>query len=88
MFRLMLLLSLLSLAGCVDNEPPTGGERRLLLSGKDFAAYEAPHDGRYHKLVTYASRSIDLNFESQGSDWLTPKFQVIWSFLTRAPPTS
>ncbi|MDH1440699.1 hypothetical protein N5O88_21395 [Pseudomonas sp. GD03721] len=69
MFRLVLLLSLLALAGCVDNEPPLAEERRLLLSGEDFAAYEAPDEGRYEKLVTYAARSIDLSFESEGSDW-------------------
>lgn len=69
MFRLMLLISLLSLAGCIDNEPPVAEERRLLLSGEDFAAYEAPQDGRYEKLVTYAARSIDLSFESSDSDW-------------------
>ena len=69
MFRLILLLSLLSLAGCVDNEPPLAEERQLLLSGEDFAAYEAPVDGRYQKLVSYASRTIDLSFESDDSDW-------------------
>ncbi|MDZ4192520.1 MAG: hypothetical protein U1D65_10980, partial [Pseudomonas sp.] len=69
MFRLVLLLSLLALAGCVDNEPPLAEERRLLLSGEDFAAYEAPDEGRYEKQVTYAARSIDLSFESEGSDW-------------------
>ena len=69
MFRLLLLVSLLSLAGCVDNDPPLDEERRLLLSGEDFAAYEAPQEGRYQKVVTYATRTIDLNFESRGSDW-------------------
>lgn len=69
MFRLLLLLSLLSLAGCIDNEPPLAEERRLLLSGEDFAAYEAPQDGQYEKQVTYAARTIDLSFESEGSDW-------------------
>ena len=69
MFRLVLLLSLLALAGCVDNEPPLAEERRLLLSGEDFANYEAPQEGRYQKLVTYATRTIDLNFESRSSDW-------------------
>ncbi|MBH3340233.1 hypothetical protein I5L51_14060 [Pseudomonas mendocina] len=69
MFRLLLLVSLLSLAGCVDNDPPLAEERRLLLSGDDFAAYEAPQEGRYQKVVTYATRTIDLNFESRGSDW-------------------
>lgn len=69
MFRSLLLISLLSLAGCVDNEPPLAEERRLLLSGEDFANYEAPQEGRYQKLVTYATRTIDLNFESRSSDW-------------------
>ena len=70
MFRMMLVLFVaLSLGGCIDNEPPLAEERRLLLSGEDFAAYEAPDDGRYEKLVTYAARSIDLSFESEGSDW-------------------
>ncbi|WP_296269987.1 hypothetical protein [Pseudomonas sp. UBA6323] len=69
MFRLLLLVSLLSLAGCVDNDPPLAEERRLLLSGDDFAAYEAPQEGRYQKVVTYATRTIDLNFESRDSDW-------------------
>lgn len=69
MFRPLLLISLLSLAGCVDNEPPLAEERRLLLSGEDFANYEAPQEGRYQKLVTYATRTIDLNFESRSSDW-------------------
>ena len=69
MFRPLLLISLLSLAGCVDNEPPLAEERRLLLSGEDFANYEAPQEGRYQKLVTYAMRTIDLNFESRSSDW-------------------
>ena len=69
MFRLLLLLSLLSLAGCIDNEPPLAEERRLLLSGEDFAAYEAPQDGQYEKQVTYVARTIDLSFESEGSDW-------------------
>lgn len=69
MFRLLLLIGLLSLAGCVDNEPPLAEERRLLLSGDDFAAYEVPQEGRYQKVVTYATRTIDLNFESRGSDW-------------------
>lgn len=69
MFRLLLLVSLLSLAGCIDNEPPHAEERRLLLSGEDFAAYEAPQDGQYGKQVTYAARTIDLSFESEGSDW-------------------
>jgi hypothetical protein len=69
MFRLLLLMSLLSLAGCIDNEPPLAEERHLLLSGEDFASYEAPQEGRYQKVVTYATRTIDLSFESQGSDW-------------------
>lgn len=69
MFRPLLLISLLSLAGCVDNEPPLAEERRLLLSGEDFANYEAPQEGRYQKLVTYATRTIDLNIESRSSDW-------------------
>ncbi len=69
MFRPLLLISLLSLAGCVDNEPPLAEERRLLLSVEDFANYEAPQEGRYQKLVTYATRTIDLNFESRSSDW-------------------
>lgn len=69
MFRLLLLMSLLSLAGCIDNEPPLAEERRLLLSGEDFASYEAPQEGRYQKVVTYATRTIDLSFESRGSDW-------------------
>lgn len=69
MFRPLLLISLLSLTGCVDNEPPLAEERRLLLSGEDFANYEAPQEGRYQKLVTYATRTIDLNFESRSSDW-------------------
>nr|WP_313403636.1 hypothetical protein [Pseudomonas sp.] len=69
MFRLLLLMSLLSLAGCIDNEPPLAEERRLLLSGEDFAGYEAPQEGRYQKVVTYATRTIDLSFESRGSDW-------------------
>ena len=70
MFRMMLVLFVaLSLAGCIDNEPPLAEERRLLLSGEDFAAYEAPDEGHYQKLVTYAARSIDLSFESEGSDW-------------------
>ena len=69
MFRSLLLISLLSLAGCVDNEPPLAEERRLLLSVEDFANYEAPQEGRYQKLVTYATRTIDLNFESRSSDW-------------------
>jgi hypothetical protein len=70
MFRMMLVLFVaLSLGGCIDNEPPLVEERRLLLSGEDFAAYEAPDDGRYEKLVTYATRTIDLSFESEGSDW-------------------
>ena len=69
MFRSLLLISLLSLAGCVDNEPPLAEERRLLLSGEDFANYEAPQEGRYQKLVTYATRTIDLNIESRSSDW-------------------
>lgn len=69
MFRLLLLVSLLSLAGCIDNEPPLAEERRLLLSGEDFAAYEAPQSGQYEKQVTYAARTIDLSFESEGSDW-------------------
>ncbi|MDN5514001.1 MAG: hypothetical protein L0G82_02070 [Pseudomonas sp.] len=68
MFRLVLLIGLLALAGCVDNEAPLAEERSLLLSGEDFAAYEAPEDGRYQKLVTYATRTIDLSFESDGSD--------------------
>ena len=59
MFRSLLLISLLSLAGCVDNEPPLAEERRLLLSV----------EGRYQKLVTYATRTIDLNIESRSSDW-------------------
>lgn len=67
MFRMMLVLFVaLSLGGCIDNEPPLAEERRLLLSGEDFAAYEAPDEGRYEKLVTYAARSIDLSFESEG----------------------
>lgn len=69
MFRLLLLMSLLSLAGCIDNEPPLAEERRLLLSGEDFSGYEAPQEGRYQKVVTYATRTIDLSFESRGSDW-------------------
>jgi hypothetical protein len=69
MFRPLLLISLLSLTGCVDNEPPLAEERRLLLSGEDFANYEAPQEGRYQKLVTYATRTIDLNIESRSSDW-------------------
>ncbi|RIA35210.1 hypothetical protein DFO61_1876 [Ectopseudomonas oleovorans] len=70
MFRnVLMLLSLLSLAGCIDHETPLAEERRLLLSGEDFAAYEAPAEGRYEKLVTYAARSIDLSFESEDSDW-------------------
>ena len=69
MFRPLLLISLLSLAGCVDNEPPLAEERRLLLSVEDFANYEAPQEGRYQKLVTYATRTIDLNIESRSSDW-------------------
>ncbi|PPV42177.1 hypothetical protein [Ectopseudomonas oleovorans] len=69
MFRSLLLISLLSLAGCVDNEPPLAEERRLLLSVEDFANYEAPQEGRYQKLVTYATRTIDLNIESRSSDW-------------------
>lgn len=69
MFRLLLLMSLLSLAGCIDNEPPLAEERRLLLSGEDFASYEAPQEGRYQKVATYATRTIDLSFESRGSDW-------------------
>lgn len=70
MFRMILVLFVaLSLGGCIDNEPPLAEERRLLLSGEDFAAYEAPDEGRYEKLVTYAARSIDLSFESEGSDW-------------------
>jgi len=70
MFRMMLVLFVaLSLGGCIDNQPPVTEERRLLLSGEDFAAYEAPDDGRYEKLVTYATRTIDLSFESRGSDW-------------------
>lgn len=69
MFRLVLLMSLLALTGCIDNEPPLAEERRLLLSSEDFSAYEAPGDGRYTKLVTYATRTIDLSFESASSDW-------------------
>ena len=41
----------------------------LLLSVEDFANYEAPQEGRYQKLVTYATRTIDLNIESRSSDW-------------------
>jgi len=51
------------------NEPPLAEERRLLLSVEDFANYEAPQEGRYQKLVTYATRTIDLNIESRSSDW-------------------
>lgn len=66
---LFAMFAVLSLGGCFDNEAPLDEERRLLLSGADFAAYEAPSEGRYGKLVSYAARSIDLNFESTGSDW-------------------
>lgn len=70
MFRsLLMLLAALSLGGCIESETPLVEERRLLLSGEDFSAYDAPDGGRYEKLVTYAARSIDLSFESEGSDW-------------------
>ena len=70
MFRsLLMLLAALSLGGCIESEAPLVEERRLLLSGEDFSAYDAPDGGRYEKLVTYAARSIDLSFESEGSDW-------------------
>ncbi|ARS46888.1 MULTISPECIES: hypothetical protein [Pseudomonadaceae] len=70
MFRSMLmLLAALALGGCIESETPLVEERRLLLSGEDFSAYDAPDGGRYEKLVTYAARSIDLSFESEGSDW-------------------
>lgn len=70
MFRSMLmLLAALVLGGCIESETPLVEERRLLLSGEDFSAYDAPDGGRYEKLVTYAARSIDLSFESEGSDW-------------------
>ncbi|SDP95175.1 hypothetical protein [Ectopseudomonas guguanensis] len=70
MFRsLLMLLVALSLGGCIESEAPLVEERRLLLSGEDFSAYDAPDGGRYEKLVTYAARSIDLSFESEGSDW-------------------
>lgn len=70
MFRsLLMLLAALSLGGCIESEAPLVEERRLLLSGEDFSAYDAPDGGRYEKLVTYAARSIDLSFESEDSDW-------------------
>ena len=69
MFRMLIVLATLSLGGCIDTEPPLVEERRLLLSGADFAVYQAPASGRYEKLVSYAARSIDLSFESEGSDW-------------------
>ena len=65
MFRsLLMLLAALSLGGCIESEAPLVEERRLLLSGEDFSAYDAPDGGRYEKLVTYAARSIDLSFET------------------------
>lgn len=54
------------------NEPLLAEERRLLLSVEDFANYEAPQEGRYQKLVTCATRTIDLNIESRSSD--RPRF--------------
>lgn len=69
MFRMLVLLATVSLGGCIDTEPPLAEERRLLLSGADFAVYQAPAEGRYEKLVSYAARSIDLSFESGDSDW-------------------
>ncbi len=70
MFRsTLMLLAALALGGCIESETPLVEERRLLLSGEDFSAYDAPDGGRYEKLVTYAARSIDLSFESEGSDW-------------------
>ncbi|MEO9332705.1 hypothetical protein [Ectopseudomonas guguanensis] len=70
MFRsLLMLLAALLLGGCIESEAPLVEERRLLLSGEDFSAYDAPDGGRYEKLVTYAARSIDLSFESEDSDW-------------------
>lgn len=70
MFRMLLVLfAALSLGGCIDSEPPLAEERRLLLSAADFADYQAPAAGHYEKLVSYAARSIDLSFESEGSDW-------------------
>ncbi|EJO94631.1 hypothetical protein A471_06021 [Ectopseudomonas mendocina DLHK] len=66
---MLMLLAALALGGCIESETPLVEERRLLLSGEDFSAYDAPDGGRYEKLVTYAARSIDLSFESEGSDW-------------------
>ena len=70
MFRMLLVfLAMLAIGGCFDSAPPLAEERLLLLSAADFAAYQAPVAGRYEKLVSYAARSIDLSFESEGSDW-------------------
>lgn len=69
MFRPILLLGLLALAGCVEDEVPLAEEQRLLLGGEDFAAYEVPVEGHYDKQVTYATRTIDLSFESDDNEW-------------------